>query len=342
MTDQSVLMHYYDTLKALLKAKGEKEVLNIFRKDSLRCVQTRHDNWNGGIDFYQVEIAVSPEEYVKLGESDKIGNIESLIISLLNDASKGDEGVVFDGVIIVPSSAVDDANIEESVTDFSYWDFGYYNIFISHLTKDKIPASNLKIALSDYGISSFVAHEDIEPTKLWATEIESALNTMHCLCAIITPEFNNSKWCDQEVGYALGRNILVIPIRKGCDPYGLLGKIQGVQSNGKSANKLAKEIFHILCVNKLSQKTYLKTLAGLFLNSKNNSEASKWLDVIRSVKSIDYETVEFIHSNYLSNTNLLNDTVLVKANELFAKHSLKALNANYSIEKNVEIDDLPF
>jgi hypothetical protein len=342
MTDQSVLLYYYDTVKALLKAKGEKEILKIFRKDSLRCIQTRHDNWNGGIDFYQVEIAVSPDEYVKLEGRDRIGKIETLITSLLNDASKGDESNVFDGVIIVPSSAVDDSNMEEPITDFSYWNFGYYNIFISHLTKDKISASNLKAALSDYGISCFVAHEDIEPTKLWATEIENALKTMHCLCAIITPEFSSSKWCDQEVGYALGRNILVIPIRKGCDPYGLLGKIQGVQSNGKSANKLAKEIFHILCANKFSQKTYLKTLAGLLLNSKNSNEASKWLDVIRSVKSIDSEIVEFMHSNYQTNKNLLDDTILTKANELFVQHSLKALNANYQTEENVEMDDLPF
>jgi hypothetical protein len=100
MTDQSVLLYYYDTVKALLKAKSEKEILKIFRKDSLRCIQTRHDNWNGGIDFYQVEIAVSPDEYVKLEESDKIGKIEALITSLLNDASKGDESNVFDGVIM--------------------------------------------------------------------------------------------------------------------------------------------------------------------------------------------------------------------------------------------------
>lgn len=341
MTNLGILIHYYDTVKALLKAKGETEILKLFKRDNLRCIQTGHDNWNGGIDFYQVELSVSATEYVKLEKKDKIGNIESLINTILNDVTKGDESIVFNNVIIVPFDPANNIDSEEDIADFSFWDFGYYNIFISHLTKDKISASNLKSALSYYGISSFVAHEDIEPTKLWANEIESALKTMHCLCAIITPDFNNSKWCDQEVGYALGRNVLVIPIRKGCDPYGLFGKVQGIQSNGKSANVLAKEIFHILCSNKLSQKTYLKTLASLLLNSKNEEEASKWLDLIRGIKFIDSEIVEFIYSNYLKNNNLLNDPVLRKANELFSKYSFKPLEKNPIVEENIN-DDLPF
>ncbi|OJX56133.1 MAG: hypothetical protein BGO84_07640 [Dysgonomonas sp. 37-18] len=176
---------------------------------------------------------------------------------------------------------------------------------------------------------------------MWANEIESALKTMHCLCAIITPEFNNSKWCDQEVGYALGRNILVIPIRKGCDPYGLFGKVQGIQSNGKSANKLAEEIFHILCSNKISQKTYLKILAGLLLNSKNNNEASKWLNLIKDIKSMDNEIIEFIHSNYLKNDNLTDDSILKIANEFFTKYSFKPLQKVAVVEENIG-DDLPF
>lgn len=341
MTDQGILIHYYDTVKALLKAKGETEILKLFKRDNLSCMQTGHDNWNGGIDFYQVELSVSATEYVRLEKKDEIGNIESLINTILNDVTKGDESIVFNKVIIVPFDSANDIDSEEDIADFTFWDFGYYNVFISHLTKDKISASNLKVALASYGISSFVAHEDIEPTKLWANEIESALKTMHCLCAIITPEFNNSKWCDQEVGYALGRNILVIPIRKGCDPYGLFGKVQGIQSNGKSANKLAEEIFHILCSNKISQKTYLKILAGLLLNSKNNNEASKWLNLIKDIKSMDNEIIEFIHSNYLKNDNLTDDSILKIANEFFTKYSFKPLQKVAVVEENIG-DDLPF
>ena len=52
---------------------------------------------------------------------------------------------------------------------------------------------------------------------------------MDALAAILTPGFNESKWTDQEVGVAVGRGSLIIPIRKGMNPYGFIGKYQGMQ-----------------------------------------------------------------------------------------------------------------
>jgi hypothetical protein len=343
MNEQEMLGCYFKTVKGLLKAENELDAFNIFQLKNIRCINTAHDNWNGGIDYYQVEILISPSEFGKLKKEAKIEKIETIISSAFNNAIKGDESVVLNEIIIVPSASVEDNMPDiETTDDFSYWDFGYYKMFISHLTKDKQSASNLKKALSDYGVSCFVAHEDIEPTKLWANEIENALRTMQCLCAVITPEFNNSKWCDQEVGYALGRQILVIPIRKECDPYGLFGKIQGLQSKGKTANILAQEIFQILYSNPLSQRTFVKNLAELFLNSKSNIDANKWIEHLNNIISIDYEIVEFIHSNYLANDNLKENAVLEKANKLFDKYSLKHLTAEPIVENNTELGDLPF
>lgn len=187
-----------------------------------------------------------------------------------------------------------------------------------------------------------MAHEDIEPTKEWANEIEKALLTMDCLCAIITPQFIDSKWCDQEVGFALGRRVLVIPIRKNHDPYGLIGKFQGIQSKDKTANKLAQEIFDILCKNIHSKKVYIRNLGNLFLNSKSIDEANKWIDVLNSVKVIDKDIVEFINMHYLDNDNLKDSKVIEKANKIFIKHSLRTINKDLFVEKNIEIDNLPF
>ena len=344
MNDQELLTYYFKTIQALLRAKNENDAFDIFKLSNLRCIQTDHDNWNGGIDYYRIEILVSPINFAKLEKDGRVEKIESTINSAFENATKGDESIVFNGIVIIPSSTVEnDDNDTEIEIDFSFWDFGYYNIFISHLTKDKISASNLKTALYGYGISCFVAHEDIEPTKLWANEIENALKTMNCLCAIITPNFTNSKWCDQEVGYALGRRILVIPIRKDSDPYGLLGKIQGIQSKGKSANKLAEEIFQILCTNALSKKVYIRNLSNLLLNSKNNTEANKWINLLNSVSTIDSEIVEFVYSNYLTNENLKDDTTLKVANDLFARYSLEPLRKENIVESGkIEVDYLPF
>jgi hypothetical protein len=344
MDEQKILTYYFKTIQALLKAKNENDAFNIFRLENLICLHTDHNNWNGSIDYYQIEILISPVRYAEMEKEGSIEKTESVISSAFDSATKGDESIVFTGIIIRPSSTVeDDVREAETGIDFSFWDFGYYNVFISHLTKDKTSASNLKTALSDYGISCFVAHEDIEPTKLWTEEIENALKTMHCLCAIITPDFINSKWCDQEVGYALGRRVLVIPIRKDSDPYGLIGKIQGIQSKGKGANKLAEEIFHILCSNNLSKRNYIRILAELLLNSKNNIEANKWIKLLNSISVVDYEIVEFVYSNYLANDNLKEETTLKMANEFFAKYSLEPLKKEKAIVSGkIDTDYLPF
>lgn len=78
------------------------------------------------------------------------------------------------------------------------WANGYFRLFISHLTKYKIAARNLKICMKEYGIDCFVAHEDIQVLKEWEIEIENALFSMDALCAIVTPDFRNSDWCEQE------------------------------------------------------------------------------------------------------------------------------------------------
>lgn len=333
---------YNKIVKELLQAQKEKDALRIFIPQNINSYISNHDNWNGGIDYYTIEIGVSPAIYAELKKNNQITVLEQCLVSAYDDATRGDESVVINNIVIIPKINVEHEGIIEDDEDVTFWYFGYYRMFISHLTIDKISAANLKTALSVYGISCFVAHEDIEPTKEWANEIEKALLTMNCLCAIITPKFNGSLWCDQEVGFALGRNILVIPIRKGADPYGLVGKYQGIQSKNKTANQLAKEIFEILCKNSHSRKAYTRILGNLFLNSKNSDEANKWVDIISSIDIIDKDVIEFIHTHYLDNDNLKNKKAIAKANKLFAKYSLTAINDNLFIKKNIDIDDLPF
>ena len=109
------------------------------------------------------------------------------------------------------------------------WDQGY-RVFISHDSAVKEEVAKLKGDLESYGISAFVAHEDISPTEEWQEVIKKALCTMDAFVALLTEGFHKSKWTDQEVGYALCRNVPIIPVRLGVDPYGFIGKFQGLSS----------------------------------------------------------------------------------------------------------------
>ena len=88
----------------------------------------------------------------------------------------------------------------ETADEPEFWGDNSARIFISHLAANKAEASQLKEQLEQYGSTAFVAHEDIEPTKEWQTEIESALASMDALVALLAPGFKESNWCDQEVG----------------------------------------------------------------------------------------------------------------------------------------------
>lgn len=92
---------------------------------------------------------------------------------------------------------------------------------------------------------------------------------MNGLCAIVTPDFIKSTWCDQEVGVTIGRRVLIVPIRKGADPYGLFGKYQGIQSKSKDALKIAEDIFNIVATNEKSKSIYTEMIRNLVLNAKN-------------------------------------------------------------------------
>jgi hypothetical protein len=133
-----------------------------------------------------------------------------------------------------------------SVPAPSFWAAGHFRLFVTHLATIKKPAHQIKQALAAYQIAAFVAHDDIEPTREWQAEIESALRTMDALTAIITPGFISSQWCDQEVGIAVGRGKLVVPLRAGADPHGFLGKYQAVPIEKTSTEEIARKIFEVL------------------------------------------------------------------------------------------------
>lgn len=121
--------------------------------------------------------------------------------------------------VVLPGSAVGESR---------FWEAGSFRLFLSHLSSFKGKTAALQQSLRPYGISSFVAHLDIEPTRKWQEEIERALFSMDALVAILMPGFKESNWTDQEVGVAIGRGIPVIPIMKGLNPYGFHRQVPGI------------------------------------------------------------------------------------------------------------------
>ena len=161
-----------------------------------------------------------------------------------------------------------------------FWADGYLRLFISHLSSNKEKMSDLKAHLEQWGISAFIAHEDIEPSREWMNEVEAGLETMDALVAVVEPGFKESDWCVQEVGYALGRKVGIIPLRAGLDPFGFFGKYQGLQIKGRYPKDVSDEIAHLLLKKPKQRKIMLQGMSKALtsISSKKKIRIIKLLD----------------------------------------------------------------
>lgn len=336
------LKGYYSTVAELLKEEKQTDAYRVFTGGDVSDGIVDHDNWNGGIDIYAVEITVDVKTFVALRNRAAIDDVCNQIVDAFN-ACMNNTGDSVRSVSLTPSATTtfDERKITEPS---SYWKVGYYRVFISHVAKYKNSASNLKLMLEPYGISAFVAHEDIKPSKEWAVEIEKALFSMNALCAILTPDFKNSQWCDQEVGYAFGRSVLCIPIDKGQLPYGMFGKIQALKSEGKNAQQIAESVFNAIIDNEKSRSEYTHTLMNLILNNKRGDLINLWISVLLRIDTIEYADLEYFNSHISDVVTFITKANLNALNRLFTDNHLQPVGVRPAAASTGSIgtDDLPF
>jgi len=165
-----------------------------------------------------------------------------------------------------------------------FWEKGMLRLFITHLAARREFAAQLQEALLPCGISSFVAHNDIEPTQEWQTQIETALATCDALIALLHEKFHESKWTDQEIGFAMGRGVPACTVRFGETPYGFIGRFQAFNGNGKSAADLARELFDSFRKNKQTQRKMSGAVVTLFEKSWSFAAAKQNMRYLEDIE----------------------------------------------------------
>jgi hypothetical protein len=125
-----------------------------------------------------------------------------------------------------------------------------FRLFISHTHPHARFAGEMSSHLKKFRIECFVAHDDIEPSEKWQEVIESALLTCHAATALVTTDFRQSVWCDQEVGFCLARALVIVPLMVDIEPHGFLAGFQAVKlpsAKGRgTAWTAAEAVFDIL------------------------------------------------------------------------------------------------
>lgn len=165
----------------------------------------------------------------------------------------------------------------------SFWQAGFSRVFVSHLAKFRGFASETQQELLLYGMSSFVAHNDIEPTAEWQDEIELALATCDAMLVLLHPGFHESDWTDQEIGYAMGRGIMIATVRLGTDPYGFIGRFQALDGQGKTAEELAREVFRVLRRHRMTRRAVAQGVVECFCESKSYKAARRNMELLEGL-----------------------------------------------------------
>jgi hypothetical protein len=165
----------------------------------------------------------------------------------------------------------------------SFWNNNNFKAFITHIAKNKDAAGKLQNSLLQHNISAFVAHTDIEPTREWENEIINALNISDGLIALLHTGFHESNWTDHEIGYGIGRGLLVVSVAFGETPYDFIGRYQALPGPGKSYDQLAGEIYRIFLTHLSTRRRMTEVLVKKFAASSSFNQARSLMDQLEEV-----------------------------------------------------------
>lgn len=265
-----------------------------------------YDNWDGGISGHALYLSMPEAIYLEYVYSKN--NLQTIIKQDLNDLhnirDEFIEEVFFEmdvpddpdwrkdsGLLINQSRS-----IPNPVTR-RIWGVDGFRVFLSHKSEVKKETSILKEDLKLYGITSFVAHEDIHPTKEWQNEIENALHTKDSFVVLLTSGFHNSNWTDQEVGFAISRGVPIISVKLGMDPYGFIGKFQALSCTWAEA---PSEIAKLLIKREPMVNAYINAIRVC----SDYDDANKLAELLPFIERFSETQIEVIMKAFNDNSQV--------------------------------------
>lgn len=199
--------------------------------------------------------------------------------------------------------------------------------FISYSSKQKVIGGKFKSYLENFcGYETFIAHDDIPGSTVWEDEIIKAITNADFFIPLISKEFKESPFTDQETGIAVYLKKKIIPIKLDeINPYGFIEKYQALQYRN-DVNDLALTIAQI----------------GLIYNPESSYHQKVLNSIVHAFcKSTSFEianaTIQILcKCNDLSSDQLMQILKAIKTNSqiknAYGLHTLKeCLNKKYKV-----------
>lgn len=299
--------HYLGILSKVYKREGKNLKLSIIVNARINVIEGAfHDNWNGGIDGHSVILAVPQDLFLSV--LDNRAQLESEICKDINKLHTPESEHIADVTFEMLPQAETDWRLESGAIEnprrtiapersTRIWGDSGFRVFLSHKSEVKKQTASLKESLKPYGIASFVAHEDIAPTKEWQNELGAALESMDAFVALLTEKFHESLWTDQEVGYAFARGVPIVAVRLGRDPYGFIGKFQGLKCTWTDA---PVKIASLLIKHSRMLSAFIEALP----NCRSFEEGLRLAQLLPEIESLTMQQANQMVKAYNANPDL--------------------------------------
>ena len=138
---------------------------------------------------------------------------------------------------------------------------------------------------------------------------------------------------------AIGRQVPVIPIRLGTDPYGFVGKYQAVAGAGKIAKILTKEVYDLLWRNSSVTIRLTESLIARFEASESYDQANTLMQIIeKRITSASPEMIERIEKAPRNNSQV-RDAFEVQAK---LSQTIRRLRGTPKSPESVADSEFPF
>jgi TIR domain len=307
--------HVVATLIEICQHQLQAELVELLSNSHSRFEEIGYDNWNGGTTTWALGLEIPTPMFASV--QSRLAEVEKSLLQRLDFLDRVYPHDPIGEVTITPlSSAQMPLGQRMAASDVEVrhlWKDGCLRLFLSHIALYKVQASDLKDALAKRGISAFVAHEDIEPALEWPNEISLALRSMHALAALITPDFRRSNWTDQEVGWALGRGVPVMPVRLGADPNGFAAKIQAIPGSLDSLDSLADAVVQALLRHRQTRGQMRRALVKAFENSDSFATAKRLKQLVVAISDFTDEEKERLRKACTENDQVADSCGVVDA-----------------------------
>ncbi len=275
--------------------------------------KTSYDNWDSGMDGHDLVLYV-PEDFMGLipldGQQDTLSKLREDLNKAASAASDEYVNAVHfeyldeDDPIISSASSLSTPPTSPEVIS-RLWSTNCIKLFISHRDTHKAEAYKLAENLTEYGVSSFVAHDSIEPDEEWQSEIEKALQSMDLLLVFITEDLFDSAWTNQEIGFALGKKVPIVSIKLGTkDPVGFISKKQAIKGHPDNVAENAVKIWETIEKRLGEKPIFNQALINRFVTADTFRRAKDRFNLIAKRTNLKEDEVEVLVEAYNTNDQI--------------------------------------